>query len=172
LETRKRSEITPIAKFPLFYTGKLKSSSIFSFGQENVSLSFDNTALSFGNTLYFLNKETGNHESKGRLASRNTGRTSGNGEGLAERRRGKRSGLGHTPAVLREFDGLIQAADTALAAAKPPRPEDLRKFFTRRKKDVIGFDFGNSGKTAYFAVQVENGGKKGPWGPPVSALIP
>jgi hypothetical protein len=41
-----------------------------------------------------------------------------------------------------------------------------------RKKDVIEFDFEESGKTAYFAVQVENGGKKGPWGQIVSALIP
>jgi hypothetical protein len=29
----------------------------------------------------------------------------------------------------------------------------------------------DSGKTAYFAVQIENEGKKGPWGPLVSALI-
>jgi hypothetical protein len=34
------------------------------------------------------------------------------------------------------------------------------------------FDFGDSGKTAFFAVQIENEGKKGPWGPLVSALIP
>jgi hypothetical protein len=55
----------------------------------------------------------------------------------------------------------------------PARPEDLRmSFFTQRKKDVIEFDFGDSGKTVYFAVQIENGGKKGPWGPMVSALIP
>jgi hypothetical protein len=27
-------------------------------------------------------------------------------------------------------------------------------------------------KTAYFAVQIENNGKKGEWGPLVSALIP
>jgi hypothetical protein len=55
----------------------------------------------------------------------------------------------------------------------PADPEDLRKsFYTTRKKDVIEFDFGDSGKTAYFAVQIENGGKKGPWGPMVSALIP
>jgi hypothetical protein len=55
----------------------------------------------------------------------------------------------------------------------PAKPEDLRKsFYTTRKKDVIEFDYGDSGKTAYFAVQVENGGKKGPWGPMVSALIP
>jgi hypothetical protein len=55
----------------------------------------------------------------------------------------------------------------------PASPKDLREsFFTKRKKDVIEFDFGNSGKTAYFAVQIENDGKKGPWGPLVSALIP
>jgi hypothetical protein len=55
----------------------------------------------------------------------------------------------------------------------PTEPEELRKsFYTTRKKDVIEFDYGDSGKTAYFAVQVENGGKKGPWGPMVSALIP
>jgi hypothetical protein len=55
----------------------------------------------------------------------------------------------------------------------PANPDDLRKsFYTKRKKDVIEFDFGDSGKTAYFAVQIENEGKKGPWGPLVSALIP
>jgi hypothetical protein len=55
----------------------------------------------------------------------------------------------------------------------PTNPDDLRKsFYTKRKKDVIGFDFGDSGKTAWFAVQIENEGKKGPWGPLVSALIP
>ncbi|MDR2053441.1 MAG: hypothetical protein LBP80_08510 [Treponema sp.] len=55
----------------------------------------------------------------------------------------------------------------------PSNPDELRQsFFTKRKKDVIEFDFGDSGKTAYFAVQVENDGKKGPWGPLVSALIP
>jgi hypothetical protein len=55
----------------------------------------------------------------------------------------------------------------------PADPEELRKsFFTKRKKDLIEFDYGDSGKTAYFAVQIENDGKKGPWGPLVSALIP
>jgi hypothetical protein len=55
----------------------------------------------------------------------------------------------------------------------PANPDELHKsFFTKRKKDIIEFDFGNSGKTAYFAVQIENEGKKGPWGPLVSALIP
>jgi hypothetical protein len=55
----------------------------------------------------------------------------------------------------------------------PANPEDLHKsFYTKRKKDLIEFGFGDSGKTAWFAVQVENDGKKGPWGPLVSALIP
>jgi hypothetical protein len=44
--------------------------------------------------------------------------------------------------------------------------------FTKRKKGLIEFDFGDSGKTAYFAVRIENGGKNGPWGPPAQALIP
>jgi hypothetical protein len=55
----------------------------------------------------------------------------------------------------------------------PSKPEELRKsFFTKRRKDLIEFEFGDSGSTVYFAVQVENDGKKGGWGPMVSALIP
>jgi hypothetical protein len=55
----------------------------------------------------------------------------------------------------------------------PASPEELRKsFFTKRQKDVIEFEFGDSGSMVYFAVQVENNGKKGPWGPMVKALIP
>ncbi|MDR1399317.1 MAG: hypothetical protein LBJ41_05280, partial [Treponema sp.] len=55
----------------------------------------------------------------------------------------------------------------------PTDPEELRKsFYTQRRKDLIEFDIGDSGKTAYIAVQVENDGKKGPWGPLVQALIP
>jgi hypothetical protein len=62
---------------------------------------------------------------------------------------------------------------TAPGETPPTNPEDLHKsFFTQRKKDVVEFDFGDSGKTAYLAVQVENGGKKGQWGPMVSAVIP
>jgi hypothetical protein len=67
----------------------------------------------------------------------------------------------------------IWYAVVAPGETPPTSPDDLRKsFFTKRKKDVIEFDFGDSGKTAYFAVQIENEGKKGPWGPLVSALIP
>jgi hypothetical protein len=63
---------------------------------------------------------------------------------------------------------VIASGETA-----PTNPEELRKsFFTKRKKDLMEFDFGDSGKIAYFAVQIENEGKKGPWGPLVSALIP
>jgi hypothetical protein len=55
----------------------------------------------------------------------------------------------------------------------PEEPGELTEsFFTKRRKDVIGFEYGDSGKTAYIAVQVENNGKKGPWGPMVSAVIP
>jgi hypothetical protein len=39
-------------------------------------------------------------------------------------------------------------------------------------KDLIEFEVEDSGKTVYFAVQAENDGKKGGWGPMVSALIP
>jgi hypothetical protein len=55
----------------------------------------------------------------------------------------------------------------------PANPKELREsFFTRRKKDLIEFEFDDSGKTAYFCIQIENDGKKGPWGPMVPALIP
>ena len=61
----------------------------------------------------------------------------------------------------------------ASADSPPANPQDLHgSFYTKRKKDLMEFAFGDSGKTAYFAVQVENEGKKGPWGPMVSALIP
>jgi hypothetical protein len=63
--------------------------------------------------------------------------------------------------------------DVSTDAPPPANPEELRKsFYTQRRKDLIEFDFGDSGKTVWFAVQVENDGKKGPWGPLVSALIP
>ncbi|MDR2551713.1 MAG: hypothetical protein LBD31_00890 [Treponema sp.] len=56
---------------------------------------------------------------------------------------------------------------------EPGNPEKLTKsFYTKRKKDLIEFDFEDSGKRAFLAVQVENDGKKGPWGPMVSAVIP
>ena len=55
----------------------------------------------------------------------------------------------------------------------PASPDDLRRsFFTKRKKDVIEFEFGDSGRQCFMAVQIENEGKKGPWGPLTQALIP
>jgi hypothetical protein len=67
----------------------------------------------------------------------------------------------------------IWHSEIAQSETPPANPGDLRNsFYTKRKKDVIDFEFGDSGKTAYFAVQIENEGKKGPWGPLVSALIP
>ena len=61
----------------------------------------------------------------------------------------------------------------APGTAAPTAPGELIKsFYTARKKDVMEFEFGDSGKTVYLAVQIENEGKKGPWGPMVSALIP
>jgi hypothetical protein len=57
--------------------------------------------------------------------------------------------------------------------AAPSDPEQLTKsFYTKRKKDVVEFGYNDSGKTVWFAIQIENGGKKGPWGPLLSALIP
>ncbi|MDR2552118.1 MAG: hypothetical protein LBD31_02980 [Treponema sp.] len=68
---------------------------------------------------------------------------------------------------------IVAPGAASTDATAPTGPEDLPKsFYTKRKKDVIEFDFGDSGKTAYFAVQIENEGRKGPWGPLVSALIP
>jgi hypothetical protein len=55
----------------------------------------------------------------------------------------------------------------------PARPEELDKLFpTQRKKDIIGFDFSDSGKMVYFAVRVVNGDMVGEWGPMESGRIP
>jgi hypothetical protein len=57
--------------------------------------------------------------------------------------------------------------------AVPRGPEDLHSSFsTKRKKEVMDFGPDSSGKTVYFAVQIENGKLKGPWGPLNSSLIP
>jgi hypothetical protein len=67
----------------------------------------------------------------------------------------------------------IWYAVVAPGETPPTGPDDLHKsFYTKRKKDRIEFDYGDSGKTVWFAVQVENDGKKGPWGPLISDLIP
>jgi hypothetical protein len=73
------------------------------------------------------------------------------------------------------YSVIAQGAASTDATSTPPptNPGELNEsFYTKRKKDVIEFDFDDSGKTAYLAVQIENEGKKGPWGPMVQALIP
>jgi hypothetical protein len=56
----------------------------------------------------------------------------------------------------------------------PADGEGLRHYtFTRRKKEQIVFDAGESGMTAYFCARYENQkGQKGNWGPISSAVIP
>jgi len=59
-----------------------------------------------------------------------------------------------------------------------PLLDDISIFFQKILNSVpfftkgIPFAFGDSGKTAYFAVQIENEGKEGPWEPLVYVLIP
>ena len=56
---------------------------------------------------------------------------------------------------------------------QPSSPEELSKSFSiKKKKTVIRFDYEDSRKFACIAVQVENGDKKGPWGPMIKAVIP
>lgn len=55
----------------------------------------------------------------------------------------------------------------------PEAPEELAMSFSeKRKTRVLDFEFGDSGKTAHFCVQIENNGRKGPWGPMISSVIP
>jgi hypothetical protein len=57
--------------------------------------------------------------------------------------------------------------------SSPANPVDFRKsFFIKRKKGMIGFDFGDSGRTVYFAVRIEENGKKSTWESFLSASIP
>jgi hypothetical protein len=67
---------------------------------------------------------------------------------------------------LKPPDPISMPSVAAPGETPPANPGDLRRsFHTKRKKDVIEFGFGDSGKTAFFAVQLENKGKKGPWEP-------
>jgi hypothetical protein len=52
-------------------------------------------------------------------------------------------------------------------------PEQLNKSVsTKRMNDLLELAYEDSGKQIFIAVQVENGKKKGPWGPMVSTHIP
>jgi hypothetical protein len=58
---------------------------------------------------------------------------------------------------------------------KPPASGEELPFsrFTKRKRERFDFDAGDSGKTAYFCVRLENSkGESGPWGALFSAVIP
>jgi len=59
-------------------------------------------------------------------------------------------------------------------SAPPHSPEQLiDDDFTRRKRHIIAFPTEDSGKTAWFALRVENAkGGKGPWSEMFSAVIP
>ncbi|MDR1444919.1 MAG: hypothetical protein LBI94_08580 [Treponema sp.] len=67
-----------------------------------------------------------------------------------------------TPAESADKSCRIWHSIVAPGGTPPANPKELRNsFFIKRKKGVIEFDIGDSGKTAYFAVQVENEGKRG-----------
>jgi hypothetical protein len=58
---------------------------------------------------------------------------------------------------------------------KPPLSGDelLHHKFTRRQKELVGFDASESGMTVYFCARYENRkGESGNWGPVVGAIIP
>jgi hypothetical protein len=58
-------------------------------------------------------------------------------------------------------------------AAPVTDTEELDKsFYTRRKRDLLTFGYEDYGKTVYIAVQVENNGIKGNWGPMIWATVP
>jgi hypothetical protein len=70
---------------------------------------------------------------------------------------------------------LEQAASVKHYLMKEPLSGDelLHYRFTRRKKELVGFDASESGMTAYFCARYENQkGDYGTWGAVVSAIIP
>jgi hypothetical protein len=70
---------------------------------------------------------------------------------------------------------LEQAASVRHYLMKEPLPGDelLHYQFTRRKKEPVDFDAGESGMAAYFYARYENQkGQHGAWGTVVSTVIP
>lgn len=58
-------------------------------------------------------------------------------------------------------------------SAPPKSYKDLREdIYSDRKKEVINFEPEDSGKTAYFCGRIEQGDRKGPWGPVTGGKIP
>jgi hypothetical protein len=56
----------------------------------------------------------------------------------------------------------------------PTSPEELPIVFaTKRRRDIVNFNPGDSGMTAYFCIRLDNGVKRyGPWCPLFHAIIP
>jgi len=70
---------------------------------------------------------------------------------------------------------LDQASSIKRYLMNPPVSGEELPFnvFTVRKKEMFDFPAEDSGKTAYFCIRYENRkGKRGPWGPVFSAVIP
>jgi hypothetical protein len=56
-----------------------------------------------------------------------------------------------SPSELANKGCLIHYSVAAPGKTPPVKPDDFRKsFYIKRKKNIIEFDFGDSGKTAYF----------------------
>jgi hypothetical protein len=67
----------------------------------------------------------------------------------------------------------IKRMETNPGEPYPTGPDDFPDaIFTHRKRDIIVYPYGSSGKIAHFIARVENEGKSGPWGPITSAVIP
>jgi hypothetical protein len=135
-------------------------------GQENTSNSVKNTIIS--------GMDFGNSNSTVGTFSQIWGNSAPNPHRVKDHRMGYPHSHDKQPRHLYEFarDALEAAQnETTRTPVATAECKALHKFFyTKRKKDLI--EYGDSGKAAYFSVQIENEGKKGPWGPLVSALIP
>jgi hypothetical protein len=89
-----------------------------------------------------------------------------------------RSGVG-----FRVYGGIMPPGGATVEGATGPRRELMKapasgeelpfSRFTKRKRERFDFDAGDSGKTAYFCIRLENSkGEAGPWGALFSAVIP
>jgi hypothetical protein len=90
--------------------------------------------------------------------------------------------LGNTVGF-RVYWGIMPPGGAAAEAATGPKRELMKppvsgeelphSKFTRRKRERFDFDPGDSGKTVYFCIRLENAkGEAGPWGAIFSAVIP
>jgi hypothetical protein len=86
------------------------------------------------------------------------------------------NGSSVTTSKLRSTKIITQIKESGygrLSESAPGHSPDIRTyFFAKRKKDVIEFGFEDSGKTCRMATKIENEGRKSPYDPMVSVLIP